>query len=139
MTRDWPFPGDSPIARARKIALAYRAELLLANPGAAERIDRNVVRWGERWAVPGVTPAPTAYVTAIEAGDILGVAAATVSACRVKGLIAGRRDGRRYEYLVSDVHKLAATLRTRRPRRPRTSSVTVGATGSTVDIARNPS
>ena len=130
MTREWPFPGDSAIARARKVALAYRAELMVANPGAAERIDRNVVRWGERWAVPGVIADDDAYVTAIEAGDMLGVTAATISACRTEGRIEGVRVGRRYEYRIGDVYKLGVTLRTRRPR---TSSVTVGGTGTTVD------
>lgn len=47
--RNWPFPGDSPVARARKMALAYRAlaeqqdELIKAFVAIMHALDRKLI------------------------------------------------------------------------------------------------
>lgn len=48
----WPFPGDSALDRAKRIAQSYRAELLAADPAACELLDKRAEEVGEGWVVP---------------------------------------------------------------------------------------
>lgn len=131
----WPFPGDSPIAAARKAALAYRAlafdlaeALEKAKAGvwdggldplvAVSEMDKRMRDWGQQW----VDPSPTSYepddmVTAQEAGALIGLHSGTVSSLRLRGRIPGVWDkqGRRFLYRVSDVYELQGQLRRRKP------------------------
>lgn len=45
----WPFPGDNAIARARKVAQAYRAALGLQNRALRDDIDEAMCEAGETW------------------------------------------------------------------------------------------
>lgn len=48
----WPFPGDTPLDRARRCAYEYRAELLKLAPEAVHAIDQKLVNLGEPWVAP---------------------------------------------------------------------------------------
>ena len=115
----WPFPGDSPAARARKIALAYRAALEAIDPKTAGELDERFRSWGERWPAPVRSYNDDEWVTADEAGDLIGISGGTISSLRVRGRIDGKFDGKRYLFLVIYVYKLSGDVRGRRsPVRP---------------------
>lgn len=56
MTRGWPFPGDAPVVRARKVALAYRAiaqdqaQQLKAYKDILSKLDRRLLLYDDRQA-----------------------------------------------------------------------------------------
>lgn len=103
----WPFPGESPRTRSRKIAWAYRAELQEVAPERAAELDARFVSWDESWVCPTRSFAPDDLVTANEAGTLIGKSGRYVSAMRVNGWLKGKRDGKRYLFKVSDVFELA--------------------------------
>lgn len=45
----WPFPGENAIAKARRVAMAYRAALGLNNRPLRDEIDASMVELGETW------------------------------------------------------------------------------------------
>lgn len=116
VTTQWPWPGDSPLVRARKCAWAYRAALAELKPEIAQELDERLGRkWGERW----ITGTPVAYepddwVTSKEAGEILGMSPGRVGQLRIQGRIkAVLEGGKRFKYRVSDVYALSETVRRR--------------------------
>lgn len=117
MTLHWPWPGDAPVVRARKIAWAYRAALEEIAPDKVAELDARFRQWGERWPAPVRHYEPHEMVTAEEAGDILALSGGAVSSLRVNGRIKGHYDKptRRFLYRVEDLHKLSSTLRRRKP------------------------
>lgn len=127
MSSRWPFAGDSVTVRARKIAWAYRAvieEAAADNPALLlklSELDERFRSWDESWIAPKKTFSMDDWVTATEAGSILGVSGGAVSVLRVKGRIKGRRDGKRFLYLVADVWSLSD--RPRRRTQPATDRV----------------
>lgn len=48
----WPFPGDSALDRAKRIAQSYRAELMAADPATCELLDGRAKAVGEGWVIP---------------------------------------------------------------------------------------
>ncbi|MBP2341103.1 hypothetical protein JOF41_007357 [Saccharothrix coeruleofusca] len=48
----WPYPGDTPLDRARRVATTYRAALTQLDPERAAAIDREMTRLGEPWVAP---------------------------------------------------------------------------------------
>lgn len=128
MTKDWPFAGDAPIARARKVALAYRhiAQELVDKYGADTEgdpvadLDERFHRWGELWIDTDrtVTYAADDWVTSQIAATILAVSQSYMSALRVHGRIKGRyiKGKHGYVYRVGDIWTLSSEMR-RRPRR----------------------
>jgi len=115
VTSRWPFPGDSPAVRARKVAWAYRAALTeLGHIEIVAELDARFISWDEEWVCPVRTYDDEDWVTAREAGGIAGVAEGTISIARVRGRIKARRDGRRFLYRVADVRQLSFARRERR-------------------------
>jgi hypothetical protein len=105
----YPFPGDSPVVRARRIANAYRHDLQAADPDACARRDAQIVGWGERWAVPeAVIYKDDDWITAAQAADLASVAADTIGQLRRRGRLKGRprTDGKGYEYQARDIYNL---------------------------------
>lgn len=47
----WPWPADTPLDRARRVAQSYRDALRQADPDAADAIDRWAADHGQRWVV----------------------------------------------------------------------------------------
>jgi hypothetical protein len=127
MTNEWPFKGDSPAVRARKVAWAYRAaaeqmqaRLAELDPEHADKdavadLDQRFRQWGERWPAPVRHYEMDEWVTAKEAADIAGIAPGTIGSLRVRGRIDARLvDGKTFLYRVRDVHELAGKVRGRR-------------------------
>lgn len=48
----WPFPGDTPLDRARRCSHTYRAELLKLAPDLVRTIDDKLAALGEPWVAP---------------------------------------------------------------------------------------
>ncbi len=107
MSHAWPFPGDSSIVRARKVALAYRE--LAAQFAPAEKLsemDARFRRWGEGWMSPVDTFGPDDWVNAKQAGQLAGMSGANVHKLRRNGEIRARYDGRKYLFQVGEVQQL---------------------------------
>jgi hypothetical protein len=105
----YPFPGDSPVVRARRIANAYRHDLQKADPDACARRDAQILGWGERWVVPeAVIYKDDDWITAAQAADLACVSADTIGQLRRRGRLMGvrRADGKGYEYLAGDIYAL---------------------------------
>lgn len=111
----WPYAGDSPVARARRIAHAYRARLDILDPDGCRELDRLFIDLGEAWMVPRVlTVQPTDWLTAAEAADLAGVSLATLRQWRRRGLLHGDQDARgSWRYTAADVLDLISSPRTR--------------------------
>lgn len=111
----WPWPGDSPVARARRIALAYRAALHDHAPGLAADLDTRFTRWGESWVAPRHVPPGDELVSAEDAGTLIGISSGAIGKLRRDGRIQGVKTGRKYEYAVADVYRLSSEARRRGP------------------------
>lgn len=110
----WPFPGDSPIAVARKMAIAYRTHLHAANPQLCDQLDAMAAQWGQTWIVPtAVTVAPGSALTARQAADYLGLTMVAVRRLRLAGRLPGRLEGRVWWYDETDLRALVAAPRPR--------------------------
>lgn len=119
MAGRWPHPGDSPIVRARKCAWAYRAALESAGrQDLVAELDNRFMDWDERWVAPVGRYEPTDWVTAKEAGELLGVSDGTISKNRMNGRIKGRKVNQTYFYLVTDVYALSDSVRRRKTSPP---------------------
>lgn len=112
----WPYPGDAPIARARRVAHAYRAALYLANAQACAELDELMGQWEQGWVVPRVlTYQPDDWLTVADAADVAGVGKAMLRIWRRRGVLSGRQaSDHRWTYRAGDVLALAAATR-RRP------------------------
>lgn len=53
----WPWPGDTQLDRARRIAHTYRQALTNINPTAAAELDTRITALGETW----ITPQPATH------------------------------------------------------------------------------
>jgi len=119
MAGRWPHPGDSPIVRARKVAWAYRAALESA--GRADlvaELDDRFINWDEVWITPQGRFEPTDWITAKQAGALLGVSDGTISKNRMSGRIKGRKVNQTFFYKVSDVYELSDQVRRRKTSPP---------------------
>lgn len=111
----WPYPGDSAIVRARRVALAYRQRLELCAPQDCAELDELMRRYGQNWAVPRpVTTDIEAYIGAADAAELAAISMAQLRAARANGTITGRRNhAGRWEYRVGDILAMGARPRTR--------------------------
>jgi hypothetical protein len=111
----WPYPGDAPIVRAKRVAWAYRQRLEEADPGACHTLDAIMRLHGQTWVVPQpVTADPQAWIGAADAAELAGISMSALASLRRSGRICGRcRTPRRWEYQVGEVQALAANPRTR--------------------------
>ncbi|WP_370944037.1 helix-turn-helix domain-containing protein [Amycolatopsis sp. cg5] len=51
-TDPWPWPGDSPLDRARRVARTYRDALMGADEEACAEVDQQCRDLGQSWVVP---------------------------------------------------------------------------------------
>jgi Helix-turn-helix domain len=114
----WPYGGDSPIARARRVAQGYRARLDALDPASCAELDRLFADLGERWVAPRLlTVADDDTLTAAEAADLAGVSLNTVRVWRARGRLTGEQDARgSWRYRAGDVIELISNRRRRRGR-----------------------
>lgn len=105
----WPFPGDSPVVRARRVAGAYRARLAQLDPEASAQLDELMAEWGQGWVIPRlIAYDPDAELSPEEAADLAQVDVATLRQLRRRGKLPGRRVGRSYVYRAADVTAIGA-------------------------------
>jgi hypothetical protein len=91
----WPYPGDAPLTRARKVALAYRARLADRAPEACASLDLVVAKWGETWATPQLHRFdPDEWLSARDAAELACVTTNTLRVWRSRRRLQGRRAGR---------------------------------------------
>lgn len=112
----WPFPGDSPAARARRVAQAYRAMLDHHAPRACADLDRRMRNMGQHWVVPGVVTQydPEQWLSPAEAAELACVEVDAIRQMRRRGIIAGRRNGRQWEYQVREIESAFTRVRGRK-------------------------
>jgi hypothetical protein len=114
----WPWPADSALARARRIAIAYRTHLHTANPTVCDALDETMRSYGQLWVVPRLAVYdPEDAITADLAGELVSRPEGAIRrwACTPHPQDATRMmlprfgwDGPRRTYLVADV--LAAAV-----------------------------
>lgn len=110
----WPYPGDTPLVRARKVAQAYRAHLHATNPDVCAAVDDMARAFGETWAVPRlVIHDRDALLTAAEAADYTCLSPAALRQLRRRGRLAGHHVGGHWYYRITDLDNLAANRRRR--------------------------
>jgi hypothetical protein len=112
----WPWPADSPLDRARRVARSYRELLLAQLPDACRALDEEMIRRGQGWVLPQVDQYdPSELLTADEAALFCNVEKKTLYEWRRRGLkITATPDGTRYK--VADLVEYQALRRTRRRR-----------------------
>lgn len=111
---DWPYPGDGPTARARRVAHAYRALAERHIPRECGQLDAQMIDMGQRWVVPAViTFEPGEWLSAAQAADLMCVELAAIRQLRRRGLLAGEKVGDRWRYRAGDVERAFARPRGR--------------------------
>lgn len=112
----WPWPGDSPLDRARRVARTYRDALAAARPEACRQLDAQLADLGQSWIIPQVVVYNQDDLLTIElVAAMCDVKNGTVAQWRRRGLrVMNTPDGPRYR--VADVLEYHARLRRRRAR-----------------------
>ncbi|MBM4525162.1 hypothetical protein GS462_11140 [Rhodococcus hoagii] len=74
MSKPWPWPADTPLDIARRLAQAYRTQLANSDPEACERLDAEATEFGQTWIVPATVHFDEDdIVLAPEAAELAGV------------------------------------------------------------------
>jgi len=117
MTSDpWPFPGDAPLARARRIAVAYRALLEKADPEMCDMWDRQFAKWGQTWMLMKVvTYDVDDWLEPGEAAEVAMTTTANLRRLRASGRLKGKlgTDGK-WRYQAREVLRVMSATRTRK-------------------------
>lgn len=117
MTDPWPWPGDTPLDRARRVARTYRDALRRTDRELCAQLDQRTRDLGQQW----IAPTTLAYdlddqLTADEVAELCQVKPDTVRVWRYRGLpTVDTPDGRRYR--VADVLNYHAQRRHQRSHR----------------------
>lgn len=83
----WPWPQDTALARARRVAQSYRAVLLDTDPTACRQLDEQMRAMGQRWVAPRtVTYGADDWLSAELVAEFAGVRLNTVYEWRARGL-----------------------------------------------------
>lgn len=83
----WPWPADTVLDRARRVAGSYREALLRADPLACAQLDDWAKAHGQGWAVPSPWPyGDEELITRREVADLLHVDLRTVYVWHRRGL-----------------------------------------------------
>lgn len=117
----WPYPIDTPLDRARKIALMYRAHLGTANPNLRDQCDQTAASYGETWMLdrPDIID-PDREITGDLAAELAQTSESTIRKWASMEhpdkpgqplLPAAGWAGRRRTYLAVNVLAAAATVR----------------------------
>lgn len=110
----WPYPGDSPLTRARKIALMYRAALGAANPNLRDECDATAAAYGETWVAPRLaTHNDNDWLNPRDAADYLCTSPDNIRRLRLAGRLAGTHTPKGWRYKVADLRQLEQQPRTR--------------------------
>jgi hypothetical protein len=117
----WPWPIDTPLDRARKVAVMYRRHLRTAAPGVCASVDDTARQFGETWMLekedivePGqeLTTAQAAELVRVPIRRIREWSCTTHPEDRTKPLLPRfKMRGRERTYLAEDVLAAAAAMR----------------------------
>lgn len=121
--KDWPWPGDSPEDKAKRIALSYRqltfdiTQGRIADPaGELHRLDEHWAEHGHYWPRPGVIPvSDDEWMTAADLAHHLNKAPTDIYRWAARGKILQRvsADGHP-EYSVSSTREYLHQRRQKR-------------------------
>lgn len=116
MTGRWPWPGDTPLDRARRVAASYREALYRHFPDDAMDLDEKFVEWGEIWVAPQMSDVDLEeWVTVDVAAQHVGLTAKAVYAWIYKDAITAKKGrDRRIRVKLGDVLEVGRDLRRRR-------------------------
>lgn len=116
MTEPWPWPADTPLDRARRVAQSYREALLARVPDLCGQLDRRMVQLGQGWVAPQLDRYHELdLLTVLEAAEYCQVQVKTIYEWRRRGLrITDTPDGARYR--VGHLREYRAQRRIRRVR-----------------------
>ncbi|MEU5258976.1 hypothetical protein [Amycolatopsis sp. NPDC021455] len=117
MSRTWPWPADTVLERARRVAQIYRHHLLRVDPDVCADLDAAMAAMGQPWVVPSrSTYVDTDLLTADLAAAEMRVARRTIYAWREQGLrVIATPDGPRYR--VDDLRQFVSERRRLRSQR----------------------
>lgn len=111
---DWPYPGDSPLARARRVARAYREHLHQVDPLRCNEVDEQMAGWGQGWIAPRVLRYELDdWLSLADAADVAAVERGCLRQWRARGKIVGRHTTTGWQYRARDVLRLASEVRRR--------------------------
>jgi len=122
----WPWPDHQPVDRARRLAQAWRAIALRADPDAVQAVDQRAAMWGETWWRDREEHIDDdRELTTSEAAELVNVAPktirnwATLNHPEKPGKLLPRfgRKGKETVYIAADVRAAAAALRRAQHRR----------------------
>lgn len=101
---DWPFPEDSSIERARRVAIAYRIALLEAAPEQCAILDTQMRYFNQAWVL-GQQDAwdDDDLISGRVAAELLSVTPGAVRQYRLRGLLLGYHTADGWQYRVADV------------------------------------
>lgn len=117
MTNRWPWPGDTPLDRARRVAASYREALYRHFPDDAMDLDEKFVEWGEIWVAPQLDADVNfeEYVTIDVAAQYVGLSAKAVYAWVYRKTIDGQKgNDERLRVKLGDVLEESRRLRRKR-------------------------
>lgn len=119
MKRDpWPFPADTPLERARRIAHSYRSALLNTDPEECRRLDDKAAELGQGWIRPlQVDPDNLeALLTADQIGELFTIDPRTVRMWGYRRRVEVRGSNGKPVYRLGDVIDYMAMVRQARQR-----------------------
>lgn len=103
----WPYPGDTPLVRARKVAHMYRALLRTLSSDACDQADATARQFGEAWAVPRVlTALDDDLLDPANAADFLCTSMDNIRRLRLAGRLNGHHTPNGWRYQVADLRNL---------------------------------
>lgn len=107
MSGQWPFPDDSPVARARKVAIAYREHLMVANPTLCAAVDDAMLAYGQAWVAPAVElHDEDDLLTPNQAAEMLSITLGALRQYRLRGRLHGVKTVDGWRYRALDVRSL---------------------------------
>jgi hypothetical protein len=112
----WPFPADTAVERARRIAQSYRHALMSFDADLCRQLDEKAVELGQGWVRPLETDLADLdeALTAEQIGAILGVSPRTVRMWGYRGHIERLDDDGKPRFRFRDVLDYLARTRQKR-------------------------
>lgn len=115
----WPFPNDTVLERARRVAQAYREHLNTVAPELCGTVDKTMLAFGQTWVLPMEDNYKSGdAISTSEAAELVGVSRNVIRqwACMKHRfedrplLPRLRRRGREMTYLVDSVREAARIM-----------------------------
>lgn len=113
-TQNWPWPAETQTLRARRVAAAYREQLLRVSPEVCAAIDGAMRTYGQQWLFDVTDPyQDDDLISGDQAAEILAVSPDAVRKLRSRGKLAGIPDRNGWRYVAADVRALRVAKRAR--------------------------